>query len=252
MLTVFRDSYPAEPGLDTGISHALALAVGHGRIPSAFRLHATPPIVAFGRQDRAAAGYDAARAAASASGFLPVERLAGGRAAVFHEGTWAFSWAVPTADPRQGITERFRTASRVVADALRDLGLDARVGALAGEYCPGAYSVNLGGTSKVMGVGQRLVRGAAHVGGVVVVDGGRRLADVLDPVYRALGISWDRSTAGDLQDHRPDLSMDEVAAAILARLGELDELSIEPLPAWVVDEGRALAPRHVASPVATT
>ena len=38
-----------------------------------------------------------------------------------------------------------------------------------------------------MGVGQRLVRGAAHVGGVVVVDQGDRIRDVLLPVYDALG-----------------------------------------------------------------
>ena len=40
--------------------------------------------------------------------------------------------------------------------ALQRLGLDARLGELAGEYCPGEFSVNLAGRSKVMGVGQRV------------------------------------------------------------------------------------------------
>ena len=54
--------------------------------------------------------------------------------------------------------------------ALCSLGVDARIGEVAGEYCPGKYSVNARGATKIMGVGQRLARHAAHVGGVIVVN----------------------------------------------------------------------------------
>ena len=94
----------------------------------------------------------------------------GGRAAVFHEGTIAFSWAMPETRARETISDRFRTIAGLVANALGSLGCDARIGEVPGEYCPGEWSVNLGGSHKVMGVGQRLVRGAAHVGGVIVVN----------------------------------------------------------------------------------
>ncbi|HSJ28525.1 MAG TPA: lipoate--protein ligase family protein [Acidimicrobiia bacterium] len=247
MLQLFGDSYPDDAGLDTGISHALVLAVGEGRMPPSFRLHTTRRIVAFGRQDRASPGYAAAVDAARELGYLPLERMAGGRAAVFHEGTLAFSWAVPASDPRAGITARFTAISGFLADAFRDLGADARVGELPGEYCPGAYSVNIAGASKVMGVGQRLVRGAAHVGGVIVVDGGRRIAEALSPVYRELGIPWEPTTAGDLRDHLPDLTIDATARAVIARLAAACSLSVEELPGWLVDEGRRLAPAHVAT-----
>ena len=60
-------------------------------------------------------------------------------------------------------------------DSFRRLGVDARVGEIPGEYCPGAYSVNARGVKKLMGVGQRLVPSAAHVGGVVVVNGANRV-----------------------------------------------------------------------------
>lgn len=239
-------AHPDEPALDTGISHAIVRAVGEGRLGETFRLHRTARIVAFGRQDRLAPGYaDAVRSTRDAE-YLPVERLAGGRAAVFHEDTLAFSWAIPASQPRDGITERFETISRLLADSFRDLGADARIGELPGEYCPGAYSVNVGGVAKVMGVGQRLVRGAAHVGGVIVVDGGRRIADVLIPVYRALELEWDPRTSGDLADFLPTVSVDDVADAVLARLALHDTVVSRSLPDWVVAEGRGLAQGHIA------
>ncbi len=86
-------------------------------------------------------------------GFAAVERLAGGRAAVFHEGTLAFAWAVPERTPRLGIRARFEELSSFVETALRSLGVDARVGEVPGEYCPGPYSVSARGERKLMGSG---------------------------------------------------------------------------------------------------
>src|SRR6266516_6744279 len=143
--------------------------VSDGELPETLRLHRPSAIVAFGPKDRLAKGFADAVAAAAGQGFASVLRLAGGRAAVFHERTIAFSWAVPAEDPRLGITERFEEVAAIVVAALRTLGVDARVGEVRGEYCPGAHSVNARGGRKVMGVGQRVVRRAAHVGGVVVV-----------------------------------------------------------------------------------
>jgi lipoate-protein ligase A len=211
-----------------------------------FRIHPTERIVAFGRQDRVTVGYRASVDAARSAGYLPVERLAGGRAAVFHEDTLAFSWAIPDPDPRERIRQRFETISGLLAAAFADLGADARIGALPGEYCRGEYSVNIAGRSKVMGVGQRLVRGAAHIGGVVVVDGGLRIAEVLRPVYRALSLDWDPRTSGDLADHVPGVSAADVVGAALRRLGTVDDLVEAALPNWVVEEGRRLAPGHIA------
>lgn len=246
MISSVDASHTDEPALDTGISHAIVRAVGEGRLGETFRLHRAARIVAFGRQDRLTAGYTEAVRAARDGGYLPVERLAGGRAAVFHEDTLAFSWAVPASQPREGITERFEVISRMLADSFRDLGADARVGEIPGEYCPGAYSVNIGGVAKVMGVGQRLVRGAAHVGGVIVVDGGRRIADVLTPVYQALGLEWDPRTSGDLADHVPAVTISDVASAVMSRLAIHDAIVPTSLPDWIVAEGRDLAPGHIA------
>ena len=88
----------------------------------------------------------------------------------------------------------------MITGALRGLGVDARVGEVPGEYCPGAYSVNARGAAKLAGIGQRMIRGGAHLGGVVVASGGGEIADVLRPVYRALELDWDPATSGSVTD----------------------------------------------------
>src|SRR5439155_21957175 len=192
--------------------------------PETLRLHRPGAIVALGPQDRLAPGFGAAVAAARALGLGSVLRLAGGRAAVFHEGTIAFSWAIPSLSARSGIRSRFREPAVILTDAFIGLGVDARVGEVPGEYCPGEFSVNARGETKLMGVGQRLVQKAAHVGGVIVVSGTDRVRRVLIPVYGALDLEWDPSTAGSLEDEAPGLTWDDAADAVLHRFGERYDL----------------------------
>jgi lipoate-protein ligase A len=219
-----REGFPKPPALDTAISRIILDAVAAGRRTETLRLHRPGPVVAFGPQDRLASGYAAAVGAARGRGFGAIQRLAGGRAAVFHEGTIAFSWAVPDPAPPEGITRRFEEIATIVAEAVRALGVDGRVGEVPGEYCPGAHSVNARGRTKLMGVGQRLVRGAAHVGGVVVVEGSDRVRDVLVEVYGALDLDWDPSTAGSLRDEVGAITWDAAAAALIDAFGARHEL----------------------------
>lgn len=215
LYTLIDEGFPDPPAMDVAVSHSILESVSRGDMGGVFRLHVPATVVAFGLADRVVPGYRHAVRAAEAHGYGAVERLAGGRAAVFHERTLAFSWAVPDPEPRANIRERFEAISSVMVEAFETLGIDARVGEVPGEYCPGKWSVNVGGRVKVMGVGQRLVRGAAHVGGVVVVEHGHRVRDVLIPVYRALGLDWDPRTAGALADRSPGIDTPLVARAII-------------------------------------
>ncbi len=185
--------------------------------------------------------------AARALGFAAVERLAGGRAAVFHEGTLAFAWAVPDAAPRLGIRARFEELSSFVQAALCSLGVDARVGEVPGEYCPGSYSVSASGERKLMGVGQRLLAGAAHVGGVIVVHDSGRVREVLTPVYRALGVSWRPGATGAVEEELPGVGLEAVAGALLGAIGERHELVPGALSREALARARALEPSHNAA-----
>src|SRR5204863_7593387 len=136
--------------------------------------------------------------------------------AVFHEGTVSLAHAIPESDPRPGIHERFERSAAVVTEALRRLGVDARVGEVPGEYCPGGYSVNAGGRTKLAGLGQRLIAGGVHVGGVIVVERASLVRDALVPVYDALGLGWDPETAGAVADEVPGTTIEDVFEALKA------------------------------------
>lgn len=234
----------ATPLLDTALSAAVVQAVAAGW-PDTLRLWTPERSVAFGRQDRVRPGYRQAVHAATAAGFDPVERLAGGRAAVFHEGTVAFSWAMADPDPRRTIQKRFGLIAGIVVEALRYLGADARVGEVPGEYCPGSWSVNLGGTRKVMGVGQRLIRGAAHLGGVIVVTDPDLVNLPLVPVYAALDYGWRPEATGAVADQVAGIDPGRVMAALLAAFAAAGHPT-EPhaLPPDIVAAADRLAGEH--------
>jgi octanoyl-[GcvH]:protein N-octanoyltransferase len=243
-LRLVRQPCPDNPVLGTAVSRAILSRVAAGELAPTLRLHRPAAVLAFSRQDRASPGFPAAVRAAREAGFEPVLRLAGGRAAVFHERTLACSWAIADPRPAARTAERFRELAELVAAALHGLGVDARVGEVPGEYCPGAWSVNAGGRTKLVGIGQRLVAGAAHRGAVVVVGGSDRIRDVLAPVNDALGLPWDPATAGSVEDEIGEVGLGEVEEAILSRLRERHELSEEELDAATLELAAKLEPNH--------
>jgi lipoate-protein ligase A len=243
-IALYTESFPDRAAYDTGVSRALLHAAARGEARESLRLHRPPDVVAFSVLDRARPGFHEAVAAAHASGWDAILRLAGGRAAVFHRETIAFAWCIPDPEPRGSIARRFDWISGAVARALRSLGVDARVGAVPGEYCPGDHSVNARGARKLMGVGQRLVKGAAHVGGVIVVREAARARDVLAPVYEAMGVAWDPASVGAVEDEAPGVTREDVLESLcreIAREAELAPAQLEPR--WL-GEAERLASEH--------
>src|SRR5205823_12779280 len=116
-LTVLREGFLHPPPLDTAVSSVLLRRVSDGTMPQLLRIHRPGPIVAFGPKDRHVPGFAAAVAAARGLGFGAVERLAGGRAAVFDEGTIAFSWVIPDPEPRARIRARFDALAGLMVQA---------------------------------------------------------------------------------------------------------------------------------------
>ncbi len=101
-----------------------------------------------------------------------------------------------------------------MTSVFRGLGVDAHIGEVRGEYCPGRFSVNARGSKKIMGIGQRVILRAAYVGGVVVVGGSDRIRDVLVPVYEAINLEWDPNTVGSIEDELGHLNYEDVKQAI--------------------------------------
>jgi lipoate-protein ligase A len=245
-LRLITSGFPDRPAYGTAVSEAILTRVAAGELEPTLRIHRPARELAFSKQDRAAAGFERAVAAARDAGFEPVVRLAGGRAAAFHEGTLAIAWATRAERPVEGTRERFEWLATLVARALGALGVEARVGEVEGEYCPGAWSVNARGQVKLAGIGQRLIAGGAHAGGVVVVSGSQLLRDALVPVYDALELDWDPATAAAVEDEAPGVDLDRVEEAILAEVAaefELVEAELDPETLALADrlEGGHLA-----------
>jgi lipoate-protein ligase A len=240
---IITASFADDPYLETAISAALLRQVARGELPPTARLNRTGPILAFGKLDRLRPGYRRAVEIARAAGYAPVERIAGGRAAVFHPGTISLSVATRAGGPGgayPGTRERFAALADLIATALAGAGVDARVGAVPGEYCSGEFSVNARGAAKLAGIGQRVTSGGAHVGAVVVVRGGARINAALDPVYEALELDWDPAATGSIASelgegdeplgpNAPDPLIDAVADRLRAGLerdGPLAEVDV--------------------------
>src|SRR5689334_7860526 len=227
MAQLITQAFTDRTAYDTAVSRAILELVARGELPETIRLARPGAMVAFGKQDVSSPGYPEAAEAARAHGFDAVKRLAGGRAAVFSPQTVAFARAQRNADPWPGTHARFREAAGVLEGALQRLGVDARVGEVPGEYCPGEYSVNARGRTKLAGIGQRIIKNGTHIGGVIVVGGAAEIRDVLIPVYDALGLPWDPDTTGSIEDEIGPVAFEDVTAAIRAELPPLEEAALD-------------------------
>jgi octanoyl-[GcvH]:protein N-octanoyltransferase len=245
-LRLHRQAFQDDPVFDTAVSRAILTRVAAGELPETTRLTRPGRMVAFGRQDVASSRYLPAVQAARDGGFEAVERLAGGRAAVFHERTLAIAHARPDGDPQSHIYTRFEEWSELIAAALRNLGVDAGVGEVPGEYCPGGYSVHARGRVKLAGIGQKLIKGAGHLGGVLVVGDGAAVRDVLVPVYEALGLPFDPATAGSVEDELPGISLEQVEEALLKELSARYELEQAELDERTLALARELRDEHLS------
>src|SRR3954462_9985445 len=212
-MQLVRSGPAGSAALELAVSHALLTRVAAGEIEPTLRVYRPAPAVAFGKLDTLRPGYAAALQAARTHGYEPVLRLPGGHAAAYHAQSLAIDVVWALADPVGGTHDPVAAEGERLAGALRTLGVDARVGEVPGEYCPGAYSVNARGRVKLIGSAQRLLRGGAPLGASIVVGDGPGIRAVLDDVYAALEFPWDATTAGAVDEQVPAVSLDAVERA---------------------------------------
>ena len=198
--------------------------LGRGDSHGHLEWHRPQPSAAFSRRDVFAPGFEAAVQAMRARGFTPFIRPVGGRLAVYHQGALVLDLLLRDGDPRPGTTARFRGLAEVLAVGLGRLGVDARVGAVPGEYCPGTWSVNAGGRFKLAGTGQRLTRGAVLVTAVIVVGDAEPLREAMTEAYDLLGLELDPGTVGSISDVVPGVTLEEVQETLGAALAEALDL----------------------------
>ena len=220
-LTVFRqeESLGAAGVVEFGIV-LLGMAKA-GEIGPSLRLYRPAPTVAFGQRDANLPGFEAAAEACRELGFEPLVRRAGGRAAAYHQGTLVIDHVEPHRDAIAGAKGRFAFFGELLAEALRSVGVQAAVGEIPGEYCPGEFSVHghaaddPGHQVKLIGTAQRVVSGGWLFSSVIVVENSEPIRQVLTASYAALGLDWDPRTAGAVNDLVPDLDVAAIEAAVI-------------------------------------
>jgi octanoyl-[GcvH]:protein N-octanoyltransferase len=183
--------------------------------PGWLRVHRPAPTAAFSRRDTLLPTYPAAADAVRAHGFAPTLRSAGGRLAAYHDGALVIDLVAPHPEPRRDIGLRFELVATAIVATLADLGVEASVGAVPDEYCPGAFSVNAAGRTKLAGVAQRVTRNGFHIGAVLLVTDAGPVRAVLEAAYGALGLPFSPASVGCVADHRPGLPVDVVRHAVL-------------------------------------
>jgi octanoyl-[GcvH]:protein N-octanoyltransferase len=241
---LIRGRAGTDPALDLGLSTALLEVVARGERRPVLRFYRPLPTVAFSRRDTFLPGFARAAAVARERGFDPVIRAAGGRAAAYDEGCLIVDEIMPAPDSVAEIRERFAAGADLQARALRTLGVDARVGEVAGEYCPGEFSVNARGETKLIGSAQRIVRGGWLFAAVIVVTPGEALRPVLEDVYAALSLSWEPDTTGSVAAEAPDTTVDDVERSLLDRYEQRYRLQPATLARGELDAARAASIRH--------
>lgn len=228
--------------MDVALPHALLDLLAAGRRRPVLRCYRPGATVAFGRRDTFLPGFATAVAATRGHGFTPVIRGAGGRAAAYDDGSLIFDEVMPA--DRSQIRERFADDAERQARALQGLGVDARVGEVSGEYCPGEFSVNARGRVKLIGAAERIAKGGWLHSSVVVVQGAARLQAVLEDVYAALELDWDPASVGAVGDEAPGAGLDEVREALLAAYRTRYTLSPVSLSAADLARAGELLARH--------
>lgn len=196
------------------------------------RIYRPYPTAAFSPRDTTLKSYAAAAELMRAFGFEPVQRRAGGQLAVYDGNALVVDLVAPHNEPRADVLERFRWFSGAIAQAFISFGIDARVGAIDGEYCPGDYSVNGEGRIKLAGIAQRIARRGYHLGAVISVMPSGQAKVAVAEAYRILGLSFNPATVGALADFVPGLSFAMLCRCLRDALAEKRLAAQRPRVTW--------------------
>lgn len=201
------------------------------------------PTVAFSGRDLRSPGIAAATEVARAAGFEAVVRSPGGRMVAYDSGAVVIDHLDSTTDIRQAGRTTFAANAESHVRVLRGLGdVDARIGEVDGEYCPGEFSINVAGTTKVVGSAQRVTATGSLFSTVVQVAVSDRVRAVITAVSEALGYDLRESSIAGLADYAPGLTAGEVATAFAADYRSRLDLTDAQLPAGVVAHAATVTP----------
>lgn len=242
-MRAYVGSAPGGEATNLALGHVLARRAQ--REDSFEALHVYRPLgraVVFSRRETRSPGFAGAVRAARDAGFEPLLRATGGRAVAYTEQTVVVHHVRHELEPVVRHEARFAEFGQLLVDTLRTLGVDAELGPVPGEYCPGAHSVNARGVTKLVGTAQRILSQAWLFASLVVVGDEADLRPVLTEVYGHLGQPFDPVSVGSLSAENPALDAGGVQRALLTAFGGAAEvLPVSALDDLLVEADRLAA-----------
>lgn len=218
--TVLVGPFTGDEPAELALAHALLRRASSGALPEALHLYApVAPAVVFGRRDTRLPGFAAAVTAAERAGFTTGVRAVGGRVVAYTPRSLVLNVVRHEPHAALALDRRFEGYGERMVAALRALGIDARMGAVPGEYCPGAHSVNARGSVKLVGTAQRVVKGAWLFSLLLPVDDQAPLKDVLTEVHGHLGLPLDPGSVGTVRAEAPGVTLEDVQVAVAGAWG---------------------------------
>lgn len=247
-MLVFEEPVDGGPAIELAASHALLVQAGQGVFDHAIRMYQPRRnAIVFSTSERNNPAFEEAVRVAEGSGFAPAVRVVGGRAVACGVESLVIDIIRRERGDVAAHSGRFETYGRRIASTLSAFGVDARPGAVPGEFCPGNHSVNVGGRVKVVGTAQRVNRNAWMFSMVVIVGGDLdRVRAVLGSVYALMGHDFDPESVGSLAAEVPDLNRVDLRAALRAALIGDHEPVAQRFDQTAMDLATQLLPRHRA------
>ncbi|NEA30575.1 lipoate--protein ligase family protein [Streptomyces sp. SID13031] len=214
--------------MELAIAHAMVRRASSGGVSEALRIYRpAAPVVVFGRRDTRLPGFGAAVRAARSAGFEPVVRAVGGRPVAYTPQALVVDHVKHEPLAPDGLESRFQYFGSLYAGILGDVGVDARVGAVPGEYCPGAHSVNARGVVKLVGTGQRVVRNGWLFSTLIVLGDDDLLRPLLTDIYAQLDLPFDAASVGSLSSEVPGFDADTFEQRVTTAYGVLEQTPID-------------------------
>jgi lipoate-protein ligase A len=213
-----------DPATAYGYQRMVFEQVASGARPTTISVTASARHVGVTRRDTRRPGFDEAVRASNEEGYPVMVRGSGGGATAADKGTFGFSIVRPAGDGeiRRGIHDRYDEAAALVLGAFSRLGVEAEVGEVREEFCPGDHSIRVGGWEKgikIVGIAQRITRRATSVGGIVLVHGEEELAKILEKVYQAMELPFRTGSVGSLRRAGIEAGVEDVVEAFAAEVG---------------------------------
>lgn len=187
------------------------------RVPSIgriVRIYRPAPTVAFSGFEQRLDGFADAVSETLAFGFEPVVRPAGGRMVALDQDWVVIDIITPENYLEVAHRDVYEEFGATFVSLLRGLGVDASMGAVAGEYCPGDYSINARGATKLVGTAQRVRRGARLFSACIPFSISNNVATLFERINSSLKLDWNPLTLAGVSDEVPGLTFEELEKEI--------------------------------------